>query len=37
VSVPLSNASDKKQPIADLLNVDNDNAAAFQERSGWAP
>ncbi|MDP9123416.1 MAG: DUF2268 domain-containing protein [Pseudomonadota bacterium] len=32
-----ANASDKKQAIADLLNVNNDNAAAFLERSGWRP
>ena len=32
-----ANASDKKQAIADLLNVNNDDAAAFLERSGWRP
>lgn len=30
-------AVDKKQAIADLLNVSNDNAAAFLARSGWKP
>ena len=33
----IANASDKKQALADLLGVDNDNAAAFLARSGWAP
>lgn len=33
----VANASDKKQAIADLLNVTPDNAAAFLKRSGWAP
>jgi hypothetical protein len=32
-----ANAVDKKQAISDLLNVDNDNAAAFLKRSGWKP
>jgi len=33
----VANAGDRKQAIADLLDVDNDNAAAFLARSGWAP
>jgi hypothetical protein len=32
-----ANAADKKQAVSDLLHVDNDNAAAFLERSGWTP
>jgi hypothetical protein len=32
-----TNASDKKRAISELLNVDNGNAAAFLEASGWAP
>lgn len=31
------NATDKRQAVWDLLHVDNDNAPAFLERSGWTP
>jgi hypothetical protein len=30
-------AADKRQAIADILQVDNDNADAFLRRSGWTP
>jgi hypothetical protein len=30
-------AHDKRQAIADILAVDNDNAEAFLKRSGWTP
>ena len=33
----VAHASDKKQAIADLLNVKPETAAAFLKRSGWAP
>ena len=32
-----ANAADKKQAIADLLGIDNANAADFLARSGWKP
>lgn len=32
-----ADAADKRQAIADLLNVDNASAAALLKRSGWAP
>lgn len=32
-----ANAADKRQAIADLLNVDNEDAPALLARSGWAP
>lgn len=30
-----AHASDKPRAIQDILNVNNDNAASFLERSGW--